>query len=907
MRQSRPELLGRDAERARLDEMISAVRSGESRVLVVHGGAGIGKTALLAYARDAATGTRVLRAAGVESEMELAFATLHQLCLPLLDRLANLANLAPGRREALETVFRMRAGATPDQFLVGLALLDLLSDASEDGPLLCLIDDMHWVDRASAQVLGFVARRLLAESVGLLFGVRVPGPELRGLPGLEVTALRDPDAYALLDAISPARLDRHIRDRIVAETHGNPLALIELPQGLTTTQMAGGLGLINADALPNRIEETFRQRIRELPAPARLLLLLASAEPVGDPDLVRGAAARLGLSLAVGDIDEFLSFGERVTFRHPLVRSAAYRAAETIDRRAVHLALAEVTDAKNAPEQRAWHRAAAAAGPDESVAAELQRSAGRAQARGGLAAAAAFLQRSVALTADPAHRTDRMLAAAEASLGAGEFNDARRLVEALGSQPLDALQNGRVAALRGQMEYASGRSSAAIPLMLEAARQFVAASPALARETSLHAWAIASSTGDRNTIVAVSHAVREILPPPGDDPLGLLIDGVAGLAAGERSAAVESLRQASVAIVDLPVAEVMRWGRVASAAFAGRWDLDGLLRVSTRQLALVREAGALQSLPEHLVNLGYALIWTGDLDEAAAAVEEIEMINEATGREAYPPYATLRLLALRGREPETVALITDTLRDAEATGLGTGLTGACWAGTVLYNGLARYPEALRFARDAEQRWDPWNSVYLLPELVEAAVRTGEERIAREALDRLVETTQPSGTDCAAGLQARSQALVHGDESRYREAIELLGRTRMRPDLARAHLLYGEWLRRLRRRIEAREQLRTAYDMFVSIGMDGFAERARRELLATGESVRKRAAGSGAGDELTAQERQIALLVRAGLSNPEVGARLFISPRTVEWHLRSVFGKLGIDSRRQLRDVLPDSG
>jgi DNA-binding CsgD family transcriptional regulator len=902
-------LLGRDAERARLDETLSAVRAGESRVLVLRGGPGIGKTALLGYARDAATGMRVLRAVGIESEMELAFAALHQLCMPLLDR---LTGLAPARREALETVFRLRAGAAPDQFLVGLAVLDLLSDASEDGPLLCLVDDVHWLDRASAQILGFVARRLLAESVGLILSTRVPGPELRGLPELEVTGLRDAAAYDLLDASSPARLDRHIRDRIVAETHGNPLALLELARGRTPTQLAGGLGLLDADALPSRIEESFLHQIEELSPQARLLMLVAAAEPVGDPDLIRTAADRLGLTPALAtaahDAGGLLTFGERVTFRHPLVRSAVYRAADRADRRAAHLALAEVTDPQDASDRRAWHLAAATAGPDEAVATALERSAGRAQARGGIAAAAAFLQRSVALTADAPKRVDRLLAAAEASLQAGEFDDVRRLLGAL-SSPLDTYRRGRAGVLEGQLTFAAGAGAAAVPVLLEAAAQFAATHPQLARETLLTAWGMATVSADRDSLVAVARAVRGVPATGARGAVDLVLDGVALLVTEGRAAAAATLREAVDLIGDMPVTEVVRWGWQSTVVYGGIWDLEGLRAACTQQVQLVREAGALQALPYNLTGLGYALTWAGEFDQAAAAIAESQLVAAATGNPV-PPFTNLHLLSLQGRERETTELITAALDVAAATGFGSGLTTAHWAGALLYNGMARYPEAMRSALAAEQRWEPIGATWVLPELVEAASRAGEIAVARDALDRLVETTQPFDADYPAGLEARNRALLAGDstaEELYREAIERLSRTRIRPDLARAHLLYGEWLRRRRQRVEAREQLRTAYEMFVSIGMDAFAERARRELLATGETVRKRTVEAAPGEELTAQEKQIATLVRDGLSNPEVGSRLFLSPRTVEWHLRKIFAKLGIDSRRQLRDVLPGDG
>jgi DNA-binding CsgD family transcriptional regulator len=898
-------LLGRAPECARLDEVIVALRAGESRVLVLRGPPGVGKSALLEYAEASATGVRVLCVVGVESEMELEFAALHQLCFPLLERRKTLP--AP-QRGALETVFGMREGPTPDHFLVGLAVLGLLSDASVEGPLLCVVDDAHWVDRASVQVLAFVARRLLAESVAVLFGTRRRARELRGLPELEVAGLPDAEAHTLLNSVTHARLDQPISARIVAETRGNPLALIELPRGLSVTQMAGGLGLLDADTLPGRIERSFLERVRELPSQTRLLLLVAAAEPVGDPALVWRAAERLGVPASTalaGGTDGLLTIDERVTFRHPLVRSAVYRAAEPRDRRAVHRALAAVIDRRDAPDRRAWHLASASAGPDESVAAELERSAGRAQARGGVAAAAAFLQRSAVLTTDPARRTDRTLAAAEASLQAGELGDVRRMLGVLDAAPLDGGQNGRTGVLRGHVAFASGGGTDAITMLLDAARQLEPSNPRLARETYLTAWGMAVNVADHDALSAVSRAVRDLPPPVDPAPMDLLLDGFALLVTEGRAAAAATLRRAAEVLIDIPVVDVLRWGWVASGASSAIWDDEGMRAIYARQVRVVREAGALRELPYHLGTLGHALSWAGDFEGAAAVIAEADVVAAATGN-PMPPYTALRLLSLQGRETETTELIAATIRGAAVTGFGMAITSAHWAAAVLYNGLARYPEAMRAAQATPRIAEPWLSIWLLPEFVEAATRAGELTPALGALERLVAATEPFSTDFALGIEARTRALVAADpdaDDLYREAIERLSRTRLRPELARAHLLYGEWLRRRRQRVEARAHLTTANDMFVSIGMAAFAERAHRELLATGATVHKRAAAASPGGELTPQERQIALLVRDRFSNPEVGSRLFLSPRTVEWHLRKIFTKLSITSRRQLRDVL----
>ncbi|MFC4055779.1 AAA family ATPase [Actinomadura syzygii] len=903
-------LLGRGPECAEIDRMLAAVDTGESRVLVVHGIAGVGKSALIEYAENAAENMHVLRAVGVESEMELPFATLHQLCAPLLDRLERLPD---PQRAALETVFGLRSGAPPERFLVGLAVLSLLSDASERRPLLCAVDDAQWVDQASLQVLGFVARRLLAESVVLIFGARERSRDLLGLPELELTGLRDADAHTLLDSVTYGRLDQHVRDRIVSETKGNPLALLELPRGLTVTQMAGGFGLLRADALPGRIEQSFLARIAALPEQTRTLLLIAAAEPVGDPALVWAAAARLGVTPAEALADgtrEWLSLGARVTFRHPLVRSAVYRSAAEEDRRTVHLALAEVTDPDVDPDRRAWHLASAAPAPDESVAAELEKSADRARARGGLAAAAAFRQRCVALTVDASRRADRAVAAGAATLQAGDLEAAGRYADIAARAARNEFQRVRARLVRSRVTFAGGLNQEAPPLLLDAARRLEPFDMDLARETYLIAWGTAALiAAHSDSLMAISTAVRE-LPPPDRTPhaLDLVLDGYALLVTESRAAAVPVLRRALAALAGLPVGEVSKWGWVANAVSAAVWDDEAMRVLVGRVVEGARAAGALTELPFSLTSLGIAVSWTGDFAAADSIVAEIEDVSAATGV-PIAPHVELRLSALRGRTDEAEALIAATIEEAGAGGQLMGVTVAQWAAAVLYNGLGRYEQALAAAKVCTRMAELWVSVWALPELVEAAVRAGDDAAARSALDDLADAALPSGTDWALGVLARSRALLSDEakaEDLYREAIERLGRTELRPELARAHLLYGEWLRRDRQRVEARTQLKTAYEMFASIGMEAFAERAHRELLATGESIRKRTVEAESGEELTPQERQIALLVRDGLSNPEVGTRLFLSPRTVEWHLRKVFAKLSITSRKQLRDALPPS-
>jgi len=908
-----PVLLGRASEREALDRLLENVRSGQSAVLVIRGEAGVGKTALLHHCDRQASGFRVARIAGVESEMELPFAGLHQLCAPMLGRLGALPE---PQQAALGVALGLASGAAPDRFLVALAALSLLAEVAGERPLLCFVDDAQWLDAASGQVLGFVARRLLAESVAIVFAVRDPTDEreLVGLPELALGGLAEEDARALLATVIPGRLDESVRDRLVAETRGNPLAILELPRALAATQVPGGFGLEGAYALPGRIEESFLRRLESLPEEARLLLLVAAAEPVDDPLLVWRAAAHLGieLSAAAADATEgLLAIGERVMFRHPLVRSAVYRSAAVQERRAVHLALAQATDRDVDPDRRAWHLAAAAAGPDEQVASELERSAGRAQARGGVAAAAAFLQRAVALTADSTRRADRALAAAEASLQAGLFDVARRLLATAEVGPVDELQRARLDLLRAEAAYSESRGSEAPALLLRAAKTLDPLDPKLARETYLDAWSAALFAGRLASTGSLHHVSREALARPRpagpQRPSDLLLHGFSLAFTDGRSAAAPVLERAATGFAGehVTVEEVLRWGWLATAAAVMVWDYETCVAVASRGVLLARESGALAVLAVSVNVLAQTMALGGESRSAASLIAEADSVTEATGTQV-APYGALVLAGLQGREAEAAALIDATIHDATAGGQGTAVQYAHWARSVLLNGLGRYQEALAAAQDAsDDTPELFVSVWALSELIEAATRSEDTARARRALERLAEATSAAETDWGLGIAARSRALLSEGETAerlYQEAIERLGRTRLRPELARAHLLYGEWLRRENRRVDARAQLRAAHDQFTPIGMAAFAERARKELLATGERVRKRTVETR--EDLTAQERQIAQLARDGLSNPEIGARLFLSPRTVEWHLRKVFAKLAIRSRSELSRALP---
>jgi len=904
----RMRLLGRTRESAQLDVLVADVRRGESRSLVLRGEPGIGKTALLEYLIAAASGLRTVRAVGVESEMELAYAGLHQLCSPLLDRLERIP--AP-QRQALEIVFGLSAGAAPDRFLVAMAVLSLVSEVAEAQPLLCVVDDAQWLDHASALTLAFVARRLLAEPVGIVFAAREPSEELEHLAELDVPGLCDEDARALLGSAIRVVLDERVRDRIVAETRGNPLALLELPRGLTPGQLAGGFGLPRVQPLSTQIEQGFVRRLDDLSDDARRVLLAAAAEPVGDPLVLIRACERLGIAISAADAetDGLLTFGERVTFRHPLVRSAVYRTAPMSEKRAVHMALAEATDRDADPDRRAWHLAAAAAGPDEHVAVELEHSAARAQARGGLAAAAAFLERAVALSQDPTERAERALAAAEASLEAGALDAAMTLVVTAEAEALDQLQGARVLLVRARIAFASRRRSDAFPLLLTAAQDLEAVDPMLARTSYLEALHAALHAGRFGSggVVKVSEAT--LAGPSAPDPprpSDLLLDGLAIRFTQGYAAGAPILRQALSAFRReklLPVQEA-RWLWLACRVASDLWDDETEAVLCARGLERARKSGALAAVPFALSNQASIGAMFGELDSAAVLVGELETVSEATGI-IPPPEGALWVAALRGREAEAPEVIDRTASEALSRGEGLASAITDCPRAILFNGLGRYDAALAAVRHAGEHPSELGSpTRAVAELIEAAARTGNQELAEAALERLTTTTRASGTDWALGIGARSHALLTGGttaERLYQEAIARLSQTRLVPELARAHLVYGEWLRREQRRVDARSELRAAHERFSVMGMEAFAERARKELLATGERARKRTMETR--DDLTAQERQIAELARDGLSNPEIGSRLFLSPRTVEWHLRKVFGKLGIRSRHELADAL----
>jgi DNA-binding CsgD family transcriptional regulator len=914
-------LLGRNRELEVLDGLLDDVRKGRSSVLIVRGEAGVGKTALLNHAVAKATDLQVAHISGAESEMELAFAGIHQVCAPHLDRLDRLP--AP-QREALSTAFGLTEGKPPDRFLVGLAVLTLLADAATRQPLVCVVDDVQWLDSASVQTLSIVARRLGADPIVLILAVR-EGEDKRDLTGLErlpelvLTGLGDHESRALLATAMPGRMDERVRERILAEARGIPLALLELPRASTPAALAGGYGLVGeAHPLAGRIEHSFGAQLQVLPPPTRLLLLVAAADPVGEAALLWRAAEKLGITVdaaSSAETAELISIGRRVRFRHPLIRSAVYHSASLADRRRAHQALAEAIDPRIDPEHRAWHRAQAAAGPDEEIAAELERSAARARARGGVAAAAAFLADATELTPDPRERARRALAAAEGKLDAAAPDEALALVATAQAAAQDAVQQARIDLVRSQIAFATHRGRDAPALLLAAAKRLRELDPPLARETYLEALMSSVFAGrlvwEQDSSPAGMARAAQAAPPAPVPPraVDLLLDGLVLRFTEGYPAAAPVLTRAirRFRAEDEAGTAGLRWYGLVGRVALDLWDQQSWGDLAARQVEILRSEGVLTLLPVALAYRAGVCVHAGLFDEAAALLHESEAITEATGTPA-PMYIEPVLAAYLGQDARTLELVRASLHSATIRGEGRVIPIVQYAAAVLHNSFGRYREALEATDWAVEHDDIGMYGYGLLERVEAAARCGETGIATDAMRELVERADAAGTEMGLGVAARSRALLaegpRADEL-YRSAITHLGRSEVEVLLARAHLIYGEWLRGEGRRDDAVAQLKQAREIFRRVRAEGFAERARRELVAAGEAVRAPAVSLV--DTLTGQETYIAQLAAEGQTNQEIAAQLFISPRTVEWHLGKIFAKLEITSRRGLRGALAARG
>jgi DNA-binding CsgD family transcriptional regulator len=914
-RDRRKALIGRRREQQTLADLLDDARHGRSGVLVIRGEAGIGKTALLTDAIADASDFRTIQISGAETEMELAYAGVQQLCTPLLGLIDRLPE---PQANALHVALGLSEGGPPDRLLAGLAVLTLLGEAAGERPTICVVDDAQWVDAASLQALAFVARRILAEPLAMIFAAREPGAdrELAGQPELLLRGLDDHDARTLLATMVPGRINERVLENILAEAGGNPLALLELHTVLTSGELAGGYGLANARSTATRIERTFDNRVRELPADTRYLLLIAAAEPAGRPEWLWTSAARLGIGVeaaAAAEAAGLITRNGGIRFCHPLIRAAVYRNATVAERNRVHAALASAITGPAADDYRAWHRAHAADAPDEQVADELERSAERARGRGGVSAAAAFLAYAADLTPDPTRRAQRALDAAAVKLDAGAPDVAAQLLTIAQEATEDEFLSARTELLRAKLAFAASRGSDAPPLLLAAARRLAHLDPSLARQTYLEAVTAAILVGrlwteQNNSAPAVAEAACDAPPAPRPPrAIDLLLDGLIVRLTDGHVAAVPALRAAIREFLREEESGTAdpRWHDLTHRVCLDLFDQDAYNFLAARQVERLRAEGALTVLPVALVTLAGLCVTAGNFSQAAALLAESAAIIAATGAPV-PTSIESYLAAYRGQEQLCLDGVQSTIDGATMRGEGWDIGVALYAKAILHSGLGQYPEALAAAASGARYDDVGMCGYLLTELVEAAVRCGELTVAEDALRRLAERTEASGTDTAVGVAARSSALLADGtaaEDAYRAAVVHLERSPAVVYLARTHLVYGEWLRRAKRRADAKAQLQIAHDMFTEMGADGFARRARRELRATGETVHTHSTSPTA--DLTTQESHIARLARDGYTNPEIAGQLFISPRTVEWHLGKIFAKLGVTSRRELRTAAPD--
>jgi DNA-binding CsgD family transcriptional regulator len=911
-------LVGRTKETGALEDILAAVRDGLSGALVLHGEAGIGKTALLDWAAGRVGDMQLARVAGLETEMDLGHAGLHQLLVPFLDGLDRLP--AP-QQAALQTAFGLVAGPLPDRFQVGLAVLTLLTDAAAGRPVLCVIDDAQWLDRASAEVLGFVARRLLADRVGMLFALR-DGEErtlvFDGLPELPVGGLAEDEARELLAVSTGGAVDPRVGERIVDETAGNPLALVEFGAELTAGELSGAVPLTGPLRFGGRLEELYLSRVRALPADAQTLLLVVAADQLGDAAKVWRAAGQLG----IGPEAATLPAGERLVawtpglrFRHPLMRSVVYYGAPSWARWRVHKALAAASDPERDPDRRAWHLSQAVPGPDEEVAAELERSAGRACGRGGWASSAAFLERSAELTPDARRRARRLVDAAEARLAAGETSAARALLDRAAPDLTDPLANAQARRLEGDILFAAGKPATATSVLLEAARMIEPHDARQARNTLLEAFAAQFVSERAAGTAEVLQAQRSVPRITGSQATAgdLLLDGFAALAERRYTAGSGLLREAVAAVTGghpMPDDAPQRFLAFRLAA-TELYDDSAWREVAGRWVERARDRSALPAMVAGLGFQAHSQLAEGRFAAADATIAEARALAEAMGHRIYAnglANAELEVLAWRGHEADARSLAARLLRAMADTGSGRGILRVHKALAALELGLRNYQEALRHALKTVA-CQPLLSYESRPELlIEAAIRCGDRAAATAAMEAVAPRWLACQTPWSLGLLARCQALLADDdhaEAGYRLSIERLRQCQVTPELARSHLLYGEWLRRQRRRRGAREQLRAAYELFVTLGMEAFAHRARTELRATGEHTVTR--GGGTPDALTPQEAQIARLAAEGATNQQIASQLFISASTVDYHLRKVFRKLGVTSRVRLAHMLSERG
>jgi DNA-binding CsgD family transcriptional regulator len=903
-------LLDRELERGRIDRVLELARQGRSATLVLQGGPGTGKTTLLDYAVESGRDFEIVRVLGIESEAELGFAALHQLVLPFQ---AGLDSLPEPQRDALAGALGLRRSDPPDRFLLALAALTLLAGAATRRPLLCVVDDAQWLDRESAGILGFIARRLGADAIAMLFAVRDPSEriaDLEGIPWVQIGGLPPEEAAQLLASAVAGDVDRGVSEQIIAQTGGNPLGLIELGGELSREQLAGEASLPELLPLGRSLQARYLRQIRSMPDETQVLLLAAAADPTGDPALLWRAGEFLGFGVhaaAPAEAEGLLGLSPLVRFRHPLIRSAVYHGAALAERMRVHQALARATDPRASADLRAWHRAEATMGPDESVAGELERAADRARERGGWAAGARFLARAASLTPDADERFRRVLAAAAAETTAGACVRAQALLNSVADQLGDPVRHAAALRVQGTIRFAQDQAAEAASVLLDAARRLAPLDVALARATLLEALAAARISGRLAKTGAgdadIAHAVRSLpLPSAPDATIGdLVLDADATLLLDGLEAAVPVVKRAVAAMLEAPAssAELLTLTAVGCAAASSLGDDHALYSLAHWLEVQARDQGAVPPLSIALIFSGFSELFAGHLGQAHARYNERGAIEAARGGSCEVGHALV--LAWRGQDAEARTEAAAAARVAVEQGEGWKLALLEYARAVLALGLGHYEEALAAAPNG-YRENVLLRTFALPDLIEAAVRCGERETAEQALASVASRAAASPTPLMLGLLARSRALLGSDadtEALYQEAIGYLQRARGRVHLARVELLYGEWLRRERRQRDAREHLQAAYGVFREVGADGFAERARVELAAAGGTARQPASS---GDGLTPQELQVAALAATGFTNLEIASRLFISPKTVDYHLGKVYRKLGVGSRRELARV-----
>jgi DNA-binding CsgD family transcriptional regulator len=909
-------LLGRERERMHLADMLSSARNGHGSVVLLLGEAGIGKSALLGDLAHGADDFTICRAIGVESDMELSYAGLQQLCAPIFDSRTDLP--AP-QRSALEKIFGLTTGSLPDRFLVGMAALGLIVSAAKRQPVMWIVDDPQWLDRSSVHTIGFISRRLPTERIAIAIAARehLDGDDLTGLPELTLTGLGDEDARRLIPAVS-GPTDPSVRDRIIAEARGNPLALLELPRTWTSAEVADDFEEAGRATLAAKLGLVFSNRLRKLPQETQILLALAAAEPTGDPSLLKAAAHLIGLDWATAAPAEragLIEIGRYVRFRHPLVRAVSYRTAPVSVRMEAHRALADVTDPVVDQDRRAWHRASSTVVQDEGIAKELERSAGRAKARGGLLGAATLLERAAFLTPDGPRRADRTLVAAQAKRDAGALDSALRLLSIVESEPPSELRAALTQQLRGRIAFDQGFGPEAAELLRDAAVRLERFDPTNATDThfeSLVAAIWASGPDGPGLIRKSAESARPAVPrSESQRTADLLVNAIALWATEGYEAAAPAMNLALAAARDRTFGDLDAneplWtveNRTAGILALEAWDLETGLALAERQVTAARESGALVQLQFALHFLANYVVLTGDVSGAVTLMEEERQLSIATQMRA-SGHSDALLAALRGDAALALPLI-DSMRDlATNDGQGRVVAFSHYLSSVQYNALGQHEHALECARRVMEWGVIGYQTLAAPELAEAASRQGDTELLADVAAWVTARAGATPTDWALGISALVNALAadaaDDPDGLYRASIERLRGTPLRFLLARAKLLYGEWLRRRGRKGDALVQLTAAHEALNEMGLTSFAERARREVSATtSRRVRKYLDDPTA--ELTGQELQVTRLVQDGLTNREIGVRLYLSPRTVEWHLRNVFGKVGVSTRHQLRDT-----